>query len=47
LRGEYDKAIKQYEKVLPLLESTSQRAEYVRSQIEELSEFTRHSRTRH
>jgi predicted Zn-dependent protease len=46
LRGEYDKAIKQYEKVLPLLESTSQRAEYVRNQIEELSEFTRHSRGR-
>ncbi|MBI4515652.1 MAG: M48 family metalloprotease [Deltaproteobacteria bacterium] len=43
LRGEYDKALIQYEKAQPLLSPSSERAAYVRSQIGELKEFLRDS----
>jgi predicted Zn-dependent protease len=39
LRGEYDQALRQYHKALPLLGDKSSRADYVRGEIEELSEF--------
>jgi predicted Zn-dependent protease len=44
LRGEYRKAILQYQKAEPLLDSKSERARYVKEQIEELSNFLKHAR---
>jgi len=42
LRGEYDAALKQYEKAAPLLSAGSERAEYVQAQIDTLNDFLGH-----
>lgn len=44
LRGEYDKAVKQYERAEPLLPANGARAEYVHAQIAELTTFLKHRR---
>jgi predicted Zn-dependent protease len=46
LRGEYAKALRQYERVAPLLPPANPRAEYVRDQIAMLQAFLRHARGR-
>ena len=46
LRGEYDKAVSQFEKAEPLLPLGSAQAQTARAEIEELREYLRHSRGR-
>ncbi len=47
LRGEYDKALSQYEKAQPLLPAGSERAEAVKADITELREYLRHGSGKH
>lgn len=46
LRGEFDKALSQFEKAEPLLPSGSERAHQVRAEISELSEYLHHAHAR-
>ena len=46
LRGEFDKALSQFEKAAPFLKAGSERAEQVHADITELSEYLRHAPAR-
>jgi predicted Zn-dependent protease len=47
LRGEYDKALSQYEKAQPLFPTGTERAEVVKTEIAELKEYLRHGSGKH
>jgi predicted Zn-dependent protease len=46
LRGEYDKALSQFEKAQPLVPAGSERAQVVHAEIEELTDYLRRAGTR-
>ena len=47
LRGEYDKALSQYEKAEPLFPAGTERAQVVKTEIAELKEYLRHASGKH